>query len=173
MPRELETPENMELEYTNRNVTKCTYISTIVLCLFSLFSLSHTCCDVSFACFMSHNIRNKETLSSNMWAQQTNEPASPHSLFRVFAVRMKIICILGYPKCVQWRLWSDCTNAQAARNLHWTHLSEGTFSDVAAQYRPRADATVCWSGSTLLPLIQKTSRKHAYMILTPLNPIFI
>ena len=39
--------------------------------------------------------------------------------------------ILGYPKCAQWRFWSDCTNAQTNLNLHWAHISKGTFSDVA------------------------------------------
>ena len=38
--------------------------------------------------------------------------------------------ILGYPKCAQWRFWSDCANAQADLNLRWAHMSEGTFSGV-------------------------------------------
>ena len=42
-------------------------------------------------------------------------------------------CILCLLKCVQWRFWSDCANAQADLNLRWAHMSTGTFSDVAAQ----------------------------------------
>ena len=42
-------------------------------------------------------------------------------------------CILGYPKCAQWRFWSECADAQADLNLRWAHMSEGTFSDVADQ----------------------------------------
>ena len=52
---------------------------------------------------------------------------------RVFVVRMKKLCILGYPKCAQRRFWSDCANAQTDLNLRWAHMSEGTFPDVAAQ----------------------------------------
>ena len=29
--------------------------------------------------------------------------------------------------------WSDCADAQADLSLHWTHMSEGTFSHVTAQ----------------------------------------
>ena len=50
----------------------------------------------------------------------------------VFAVRMKKHWILCYQKCAQWRFWSDWANVQSDLNLHWVHMSEGTFSDVAA-----------------------------------------
>ena len=45
---------------------------------------------------------------------------------------MKKLCILGYPKskCTQWRFQSACADL----NLRWAHMSEGTFSDVEAQY---------------------------------------
>ena len=33
----------------------------------------------------------------------------------------------------QRRLWSDCTDAQADLSLCWAHMSEGTFSHIAAQ----------------------------------------
>ena len=29
----------------------------------------------------------------------------------VFIIRMRKLCILGYPKCAQWMLWSDCANS--------------------------------------------------------------
>ena len=45
---------------------------------------------------------------------------------------MKKLCILGSPKCAQWRIWSDCANAQSDLNLRWAHMSKGTFSDVTA-----------------------------------------
>ena len=63
--------------------------------------------------------------------EDSNQPAHPRSLIRVFAVRMTKLCILGYPTCAKWRFWSACANAQADLNLHWAHLSKGTFSDVA------------------------------------------
>ena len=39
-------------------------------------------------------------------------------------------CILGYPKCAQWRFWSDCANAQSDLNLRWANISGCTFSKV-------------------------------------------
>ena len=36
------------------------------------------------------------------------------------------------PKDAEWRFWSDCPNAQIHLNLPWSHMSEGTFSDVEA-----------------------------------------
>ena len=59
--------------------------------------------------------------------EDSNQPAHPRCLIRVFVVRMKKLCILAYPKCGQWRFWSDCANAQADLNLRWPHMSEGTF----------------------------------------------
>ena len=49
-------------------------------------------------------------------------------------VHKKMFCILGDPKCAQWRFWSDCANAQADLNLRWAHMSEGTFSDDTAYF---------------------------------------
>ena len=60
----------------------------------------------------------------------SNQPAPPRSLIRGFFVRLKKLCIRGYTKCVQWRFWSDCANAQSDLNLHWARMSVGTFSDV-------------------------------------------
>ena len=37
-------------------------------------------------------------------------------------VRMKKLRILGYPKCAQWRLRSDCPNAQSDLNLRLAHI---------------------------------------------------
>ena len=54
------------------------------------------------------------------------------AVWSVFVVRIQKLCILGYPKCAQWRFWSDCANAQADLNLRWAHMSEGTFAYVAA-----------------------------------------
>ena len=42
--------------------------------------------------------------------------------------------IHGYPKCAQLRFWPDCPNVQADLNLRRAHISEGTLSDVAAQF---------------------------------------
>ena len=39
-------------------------------------------------------------------------------------VHMKKLCIFGYPKCTQWRFWSDCMNVQVDLNLRWAHISK-------------------------------------------------
>ena len=33
------------------------------------------------------------------------------AVWSVFIVRMKKICILGYPNCAKWRFWSVCAKA--------------------------------------------------------------
>ena len=65
--------------------------------------------------------------------EDSDQTAHPRSLIRVFVVRLRKLCILDYPKCTEWRFWSDCANAQAGPKLHWEHISEGTFSDVVDQ----------------------------------------
>ena len=65
-------------------------------------------------------------------SEDSNQPAHSRSLIRVFVVRVKKLCILGYPKCFQWRFWSDYVNAQADLSPRWAHMSEGTFSGTAA-----------------------------------------
>ena len=66
--------------------------------------------------------------------EDLNQPTHPHSLIRVFAVRMRKLYILGYPKCAQWRFWSDCANVQSDQNLRWAHMFIGTFSDISARF---------------------------------------
>ena len=39
--------------------------------------------------------------------EDSNQTAHLRSLIRVFVVRMKKLCILSYPKCAQWNVWSD------------------------------------------------------------------
>ena len=58
--------------------------------------------------------------------RNSNQPDHPCSLIRVFVVCTKKLCILGYPKCAQWKFWSDCVKMQANLNLCWAHMSKGT-----------------------------------------------
>ena len=61
---------------------------------------------------------------SDMCSQlDSDQPAHPLSLIRVFAVCLKKLCILSYPKSDQWRFRSACAFAQADLNLHWAHMS--------------------------------------------------
>ena len=66
--------------------------------------------------------------------EHSTQPVHPRSLNRVFVVRMKVVCILGNPKCDQWRFWSDCSNAQTDQNLRRARISEGKFSEIAVAY---------------------------------------
>ena len=75
--------------------------------------------------------REKTYLLISASSKDRNQPTRPRSLIRVFVIRMETLCILGYPKCAQWRFWSACANAQADLNLRWAHIPEVTFSDVA------------------------------------------
>ena len=43
---------------------------------------------------------------------------------RVFIVHKKKLCILGYPKCAQWRFWSDCANAQSDLKIRRAPMSD-------------------------------------------------
>ena len=64
------------------------------------------------------------------WAPNVDldQPAHPRSLIRDFIVSMKRLCINGYPKCTQWRFWSDCANAPADLNLRRARMSEDMYS---------------------------------------------
>ena len=81
-------------------------------------------------CLIYESLSEKKYLLTCASNEDSNQPAHPRSLIRAFVVRMKKPCIPGFPKCDQWRFWSDCANAQADLNLRWAHMSEGTFSDV-------------------------------------------
>ena len=39
--------------------------------------------------------------------EDSNQPAHPRCPIRVFIVRMKKLCVLGYPKCAQRKVWSE------------------------------------------------------------------
>ena len=54
------------------------------------------------------------------------------AVWSVFDVCIKKLCSLGYPKYAQWRVWSDCANAQADLNLCWVQMSVRMSSDIAA-----------------------------------------
>ena len=72
---------------------------------------------------------NKMTCASS---KDSDQPAHPPSLIRVFAV-----CFMGskWPNASvsgQWRLWSDWADAQADSSLPWAHMSFCLFCLVTA-----------------------------------------
>ena len=54
-------------------------------------------------------------------SEDSEQPGHPPSPIRVFAVRIKKVCVLSYPLSAQRRLWSDWADAQADLSLRWAH----------------------------------------------------
>ena len=52
-------------------------------------------------------------------SEDSDQPGHPPNLIRVFAVRMKKAQVLSYPLSTQWKLWSNCRDAQAEATLIW------------------------------------------------------
>ena len=71
--------------------------------------------------------RAKTTILIRAPNEDSNQPSHPRSLIRVFIVRMKKLCILGYQKCAQWRVCSDCANAQVDLNFCCAHIPKVRF----------------------------------------------
>ena len=55
-------------------------------------------------------------------SEDTDQAGHPPSLIRVFTVRMKKACVLGYPLSTQHRLWSDWADAHTDLSLRWAHI---------------------------------------------------
>ena len=85
------------------------------------------------------------------------------TVWSVFLVRVKKLCIPVYPKCVQWRFWSDCANAQADLNLRWAH----TFFSGQSNRIMRKNLLVTrdWSQSRLIG--SRLFRRSAAPIMAP------
>ena len=61
------------------------------------------------------------------WESVPSASCVQRRLVIVFIVHIKKLSIIDYPKCAQWRFWLDCAFAQSDQNLHWAHMSEGTY----------------------------------------------
>ena len=85
----------------------------------------------------------KENVPSDMSTQDANKPVLPRSPIRVFFVRIKKLCIIGYQHCAQPSFRSTCA-AQADLNLRFAHMFAGTFSDVAAHMCYQQNMSVYW-----------------------------
>ena len=81
----------------------------------------------------SRNVRKRTFV--HVRPSDSDQHAPSRSLIRIFTRR--ILGRQGYKvsSCGQRRLRSDCTDAHADLSLRWTHMSEGTFSHIAAQIR--------------------------------------
>ena len=82
------------------------------------------CCGM----FLNGTSHGQDLMSHNMWnVRPTMSQISLHSLNRALIVCMKKLCILSYPKCTQWRLWSDCKCTGWSKSLLGTHVQRYTF----------------------------------------------
>ena len=71
-----------------------------------------------------------ESISADVCSTKTQISLYLCTVWSVFIVHVKKLCIHGFAKCVHWKFWSDCANVQADLNLYLTHVSEGMFSDI-------------------------------------------
>ena len=67
--------------------------------------------------------------------EDSKQPAHARSLIRIFVVRMKKLCILGYPKHAQWRFWPDCADASADLSLRWALVQRYIFWRFGSYFR--------------------------------------
>ena len=79
---------------------------------------------------MSHNIR--KCIYGHVRPAKIQISLCIQGQTRVFVVRMKKICILGYPKCAQWNVWSECENAGWSESSLGAHIRSILFG-IAAQ----------------------------------------
>ena len=93
----------------------------------------------------------RENVPSYMYAQQKLKLACAsaqwmYSLIRVFVACTKKLCILGYSKCVQWRIGSDCAGWleywQVAHFLRYIFWHYGWCSQITRDSRIEWDPEI-------------------------------
>ena len=65
-------------------------------------------------------------------SEDSDQPGHLPSLIRIFAVRLKKVWVLSYPKSAQPKLFSDWADTQADLSLSWVHRSSCWFCDALA-----------------------------------------
>ena len=63
-------------------------------------------------------------------SEDSDQPALSRSLIRIFTGRILDSQDCKVSSCGQWRLWSDCADAQADLRLRWARIPEDTVSHV-------------------------------------------
>ena len=131
---------------------------------FSLFNLYHS---------LIVRAAIRETVPSDMCDQRRHKSVYTSAQIRILVILMRKLCILGYPKCAHWRIWSDCANAHADLNFRWAHMSEDTFPDVAdvswafGAYRKSAPQDRYLASCTGLAELYRTSRSYIAPLILP------
>ena len=78
--------------------------------------------------------REKTYLQTCAPNEDSNQTAHPRSLIRVFVIRMKKLCILGYPKMRPVKILTKMPNEQADLNYRLAYESEIFFKCVLEAY---------------------------------------
>ena len=108
----------------------CTLYSSRLYCyLIVLAGISST----PLMCRINEPWRQKTYLRTCALSEDSDQPAHLRSLIRIFTGRNWDTQGCKVYSYGQGTLWSDCANAQADSSLRWEHMSEVTFSHVAAQ----------------------------------------
>ena len=82
---------------------------------------------------MQHLNRNVRKVHSNMCFQRnSDQPAHSCSLIRIFIGRILDSTECKVTLCGQQILWSDCADSRDDLSIRWAHVSEWTFTHVAA-----------------------------------------
>ena len=136
---------------------------------------------------MSFNVR-KPYLRTCAPNEDSNQPALPRSLIKVFVVRMKKVCILYFPKCAQFGLRSDSavrsvfspgahvcralrhlplSSALSSQQTHDVYTTSPQRHDVASTLRRRCINVMCPLGYNL------RDSQTIMFVLTSINtPVF-
>ena len=106
-------------------------IQCYIMSLKESFSLSEETIQISSNQVLSIHFQgaiiwasSRENLSSGFATRRdTNRPAQPQKLARVFKFRLQQVEVLNYPGSEQHRRWSDCADVQAYLRLCYSHMS--------------------------------------------------
>ena len=132
-------------------------------------------------CFLHSSVSKWDTHLAQI-SRNVKQCTFPYAcrLIRIFTGRIlnSQVCKIS---CVKRRFRSDYAVAQCDLSLRCARMSNGTFSHVAAQIFLKCCKCFLRIVFTLfshmlvllLLYLSTTSRKHTYIILTPLNPTFI
>ena len=111
--------------------------------------------------------REKTYLQTCAPNEDSDQPAHPRSLIKIFTGRVLDSQGCEVSWCGQWRLRSDCATAQVDLSVHWAHMSEVPFSDVAAHLSNSCLFVVPEGLSPKVNLNVRTCRKHLRFVKRP------
>ena len=118
-------------------------------------------------------VHNKTCNKTCAASEGSDQPADQRNLIRIFADRMCRLQPPGYPKRDKREPLPHWVAVQAYLSLLWSHRSYCRIVGAGSIFRGDTATTVDTVTSGILLSVYLASQKHAYIILTPLNPTFI